>query len=951
MTFIIHQVGNGDIGVDILPFRDKNVRDAFSKKRREELSRLLAQADSEGTERIAAALFALEYPRSEYSAAGCPDATQDKRFSCSPLATIFRALSRECNREGQLTSVTLLLLGSGEGDQKSQTAPISELLHKAFTLDGVRQAVQRDFRLDLKVEELPDGAKLKEGSGREALTQQLKQLLGDRRHEDVIVNGISGPTMAMMGILGIVDQLGLRWRLAVAPQPGGDTATFVSRDAQDPVTPFKWLRSLGYVTEAQEWARSHERADLVDTDLCVFVEATKAVSESGTNATAKDFGRVTLLEMLRADNDAAGTLRAWIQKHYEELLENGQASLFSGTRPRQLGQAIGEAENQVAKEGENAPESTRWLARQKRLNEAGKVAVHEGAAPSAADIKAVLKTEELNMLRPEWLTVPGERPLLFIHAVGKHCTHPSIGERVLSRPPARTLRQGMPGGLLRETPPLPVEFLVLHSDEPDSKSAAMEESASILHVRKHREWDIPGHVPVDIVDYGGNEFTEVTGAALTLESVATRVRLALEVKNPAAIVLSATGQKGAVIGALREVKRWGTKHAVPVYLQTYVNREEGVDDELQFHRIALGDSAEQALMTAARASLKSFNLRSAVRVLSAGDQDMDDLASACHDLVVDYEKARTATEPDQHLHTIIDVLKVIEELLNESSHVEASSHVSLCLAVVAAEITGSTRHAKVLRRNKGLKGEEERKRIKGKEIICLDLPDLLGVLYLARNKLVLTHGGHTAVDKALKEICEDLDLQRPESFGYRKLLQIVIDTIERVARNEGVAIKSEGAWKARFDRLVDRVTAGAEGHTVPDVVPTNMLLHLVNLSPHEVTIVTEESGAITFPASATTPRLEFGCGRTTEIDVAAPGQGPVSLPLVVGERLLDLNPPLPCPSPGVGYIVSRMVAQAYPERTDLYWPDGLLRDEDGQVVGARRLATMASPTQEADCTK
>ena len=37
-------------------------------------------------------------------------------------------------------------------------------------------------------------------------------------------------------------------------------------------------------------------------------------------------------------------------------------------------------------------------------------------------------------------------------------------------------------------------------------------------------------------------------------------------------------------------------------------------------------------------------------------------------------------------------------------------------------------------------------------------------------------------------------------------------------------------------------------------------------------------------------------------------------------------------------MTSRVVAEHFPERADLVWPDDLIRDADGQVVAARRLA-------------
>ncbi|AYY11601.1 hypothetical protein EF847_01525 [Actinobacteria bacterium YIM 96077] len=50
---------------------------------------------------------------------------------------------------------------------------------------------------------------------------------------------------------------------------------------------------------------------------------------------------------------------------------------------------------------------------------------------------------------------------------------------------------------------------------------------------------------------------------------------------------------------------------------------------------------------------------------------------------------------------------------------------------------------------------------------------------------------------------------------------------------------------------------------------------------------------------------------------------------------------LPAPSEGVYLIVSRPVAMALPERRDLVVPAELIRDDQGNVVGARSLARIS----------
>lgn len=42
---------------------------------------------------------------------------------------------------------------------------------------------------------------------------------------------------------------------------------------------------------------------------------------------------------------------------------------------------------------------------------------------------------------------------------------------------------------------------------------------------------------------------------------------------------------------------------------------------------------------------------------------------------------------------------------------------------------------------------------------------------------------------------------------------------------------------------------------------------------------------------------------------------------------------LPDPQDGVGFIVSTLVRQAFPDRFDLYSPGQLIRDDSGQPVG------------------
>jgi hypothetical protein len=47
---------------------------------------------------------------------------------------------------------------------------------------------------------------------------------------------------------------------------------------------------------------------------------------------------------------------------------------------------------------------------------------------------------------------------------------------------------------------------------------------------------------------------------------------------------------------------------------------------------------------------------------------------------------------------------------------------------------------------------------------------------------------------------------------------------------------------------------------------------------------------------------------------------------------------LPDPQPDTIYIVSAVVAQAVPDRPDVFIVDDAVRDEQGRIIGARALA-------------
>lgn len=109
---------------------------------------------------------------------------------------------------------------------------------------------------------------------------------------------------------------------------------------------------------------------------------------------------------------------------------------------------------------------------------------------------------------------------------------------------------------------------------------------------------------------------------------------------------------------------------------------------------------------------------------------------------------------------------------------------------------------------------------------------------------------------------------------------------------------------------------------------------IVNLTPHRVVTVLSDGRHVEFPpheisARLTRPTTDLPPIRFNGIDI------PSGLSFDTG-----LSTGLPSPQEGTIYIVSRAVASSFTERTDLVFPDDLVRDSSGNVVGCRRLSRL-----------
>ena len=231
MTIIIHPVGDGDLGVDILSLSGEEKRQRRDESRRH-LSELI---DAGCAEAVADALLTTS----------APGGIADSRFRRTPISLILRALKDDGGIEGP---VRLLLLGSETGMEGSSSDKTSLILKKAFDMKSVRDLLGERYGFDLIVESIQRG-NLYEKECFQALGRWMEDVADD---ELIVVNGISGATMMVLSALGLVDQRGFDWRLAVAPGAGRRKAAFVDRSSYSGA-PFYWLRSLGYLEEAEQW--------------------------------------------------------------------------------------------------------------------------------------------------------------------------------------------------------------------------------------------------------------------------------------------------------------------------------------------------------------------------------------------------------------------------------------------------------------------------------------------------------------------------------------------------------------------------------------------------------------------------------------------------------------------------------------------------------------------------
>ncbi len=110
-------------------------------------------------------------------------------------------------------------------------------------------------------------------------------------------------------------------------------------------------------------------------------------------------------------------------------------------------------------------------------------------------------------------------------------------------------------------------------------------------------------------------------------------------------------------------------------------------------------------------------------------------------------------------------------------------------------------------------------------------------------------------------------------------------------------------------------------------------MKVVNLTPHALNLMPggPDGPTVTIPPSGQVARCATS---RVQVDTVTVG----GITVQVNQTRFGEVSGLPDPQPDTIFVVSALVAQAVPERQDVFIVDDAVRDEQGRIIGARALA-------------
>jgi hypothetical protein len=110
-------------------------------------------------------------------------------------------------------------------------------------------------------------------------------------------------------------------------------------------------------------------------------------------------------------------------------------------------------------------------------------------------------------------------------------------------------------------------------------------------------------------------------------------------------------------------------------------------------------------------------------------------------------------------------------------------------------------------------------------------------------------------------------------------------------------------------------------------------MNIVNLTPHALNLMPDgpDGPMVTIPPGGLVARCA-----TSRVQVDTITVDGIAIP--VNRTQFGAVTGLPDPHPDTIYVVSALVAQAVPDRQDVYITDDAVRDDQGRIIGCRALA-------------
>ena len=110
------------------------------------------------------------------------------------------------------------------------------------------------------------------------------------------------------------------------------------------------------------------------------------------------------------------------------------------------------------------------------------------------------------------------------------------------------------------------------------------------------------------------------------------------------------------------------------------------------------------------------------------------------------------------------------------------------------------------------------------------------------------------------------------------------------------------------------------------------MTQLINLTPHDITILFEDGTILKVPASGTVARV---ASTNDTVGGVMTDAGTIPVKAVTYGEVTGL--PEPDPEKAQYFLVSSLVAARVPDRRDVLVPGDFVRDEKGNIIGCRSL--------------